>query len=238
MKLSLLLPALSLITQSNAFSFPPTPSSFTFLLKKQTKLGAGGFEYVDPQETFDQGVENPFKSPEFDLGNEVENEDGLKVDAARLLGPRLQGSNLYMIGMMGSGKSSVGDTLARRMVTYNFLDTYTVIESATGMTIPEIFKSEGEDEFRNIEAQVLDSLHSYGRCVIGTGGGIVCRLPNWSKLQTGIVIWLDVAPEVILKRIGQDPNRPLLQSDDDPLQTIKNLMESREGRYKQADVRI
>ena len=73
-------------------------------------LFAGGFEWEDPGESFDQGVENPFKNPE--LMKQMD--DGMKIDPARLLGPRLGGSNLYMIGMMGSGKSAVGDIVARR----------------------------------------------------------------------------------------------------------------------------
>jgi hypothetical protein len=74
-----------------------------------TVLKAGGFEWDDPTEEFDQGVDNPFKNPGLMNG-----EEGLKVDPARLLGPRLKGSNLFFIGMMGSGKSSVGDVVARR----------------------------------------------------------------------------------------------------------------------------
>jgi shikimate kinase len=72
-------------------------------------LHAGGFEWDDPTEAFDQGVENPFKNPGL-----MNSEEGLKIDPARLLGPRLNGANLYLIGMMGSGKSSVGDIVARR----------------------------------------------------------------------------------------------------------------------------
>merc|ERR1712071_506190 len=151
-------------------------------------------------------------------------EEGMKIDPARLLGPRLQGCNLYFIGMMGSGKTAVGDIVARRMGTYNFLDT------------DEIFESEGEEEFRNIEVQVLDSVHAHVRCVVSTGGGIVCRLMNRSKLQSGLVVWLDVKPEVIMKRI-EGTDRPLLQTED-PLKTMTDLLESRLSRYEQADVRI
>lgn len=75
-----------------------------------TTLFAGGFEWEDPGETFDQGVENPFKNPSLMQGEE----EGMKIDPARLLGPRLGGSNLYFIGMMGCGKSAVGDRVARR----------------------------------------------------------------------------------------------------------------------------
>jgi shikimate kinase len=192
---------------------------------------AGGFEWEDPTESFDQGVENPFKNPDLTKG-----EEGMQIDAFRLLGPRLNGANIYLIGMMGSGKTSVGDIVARRMGTYNFLDTDAIIERATGMTIPEIFEAEGEEGFRKVEAQILDSVHSYVRCVVSTGGGLVCRLENWSKLQTGIVIWLDVAPEVIMKRV-EGTDRPLLQTAD-PLQKLKDLLEERRERYSQADIRI
>ena len=122
------------------------------------------------------------------------------------------------------------------MGNYNFLDTDEIIEKATGATIPQIFESEGEDGFREVEGQILDSVHAYVRCVVSTGGGIVCRMQNWSKLQTGLVIWLDVDPEVIMKRI-EGTDRPLLQTDD-PLQTLKDLLEERKERYMQADVRI
>jgi hypothetical protein len=84
-------------------------------------LNAGGFEWEDPtDEANDQGVDNPFKNPE--LLNKIEegssDDDKKTIDPARLLGARLQGSNLYLIGMMGSGKSSVGDKLARRKLQY------------------------------------------------------------------------------------------------------------------------
>ena len=137
---------------------------------------------------------------------------------------------------MGSGKSAVREVLARRMNTYNFLDMDGIIERATGMSIPDIFKSEGEDAFRDVEAQVLDSVHAYVRCVISTGGGVVMRNMNWSKLQSGIVVYLKVEPEVIMKRI-EGTDRPLLQTED-PLQTLRELMESRKAKYEQADVHV
>jgi shikimate kinase len=122
------------------------------------------------------------------------------------------------------------------MGTYNFLDTDDIIEKAVGMSIPDIFKSEGEEAFREAEAQILDSVHAYVRCVVSTGGGIVCRMQNWSKLQTGIVVYLQVEPEVIMKRI-EGTDRPLLQTEN-PLETMKNLMDERKEKYEQADITI
>lgn len=122
------------------------------------------------------------------------------------------------------------------MGSYNFLDTDEIIEKATKISIPEIFAQEGEEAFREVEAQILDSVHAYVRCVISTGGGIVTRMQNWSKLQTGIVVWLDVDPEVIMKRI-EGTDRPLLQTED-PLQTMQDLLEERKSKYEQADIKI
>ena len=95
---------------------PSASSSPAILVQPSTSLSAGGFEWEDPTDQFDQGVENPFKNPEIlnaKDGSAGEGEEGMKIDPARLLGPRLQGSNLYFVGMMGSGKSAVGDIVAR-----------------------------------------------------------------------------------------------------------------------------
>ena len=185
------------------------------------RLYAGGFEWIDPTEEDnlnDPGVANPYKNPTL-ASSSTSTEDGettpsLVVDPARLLAPRLRGCNIYLIGMMGSGKSAVGDAIARRMGTYNFLDTDTILERAAGTTISQMFESSGEEEFRVAESQVLDAVHAHVRLVIGTGGGIVIRNQNWSKLRTGLVVYLRVEPHVIAGRLlngnGVDA-RPLLR---------------------------
>lgn len=200
-------------------------------------LFAGGFEWEDPTESLNTNyVENPYKNPSLLVQNDI----ALSIDPARLLSPRLQGSNLYFIGMMGSGKSTIAQIIARRMGSYVFLDTDDIIEKAVGKTINEIFQQDGEDEFRNVESQVLSSVYAYVRCVISTGGGIVCRRDNWSKLQTGIVVWLDVSPDVIIQRLQQQDGlqtRPLLQTEK-PLEKIQQILQDRIELYQNADVRI
>ena len=90
---------------------------------------AGGFEWEDPTESFDQGVDNPFKNPDL-----ISSEDGLKIDPARLLGPRLNGANLYFVGMMGCGKTAVGDIVARRESREAFSLFRLMVHSAKDMT--------------------------------------------------------------------------------------------------------
>ncbi|EED90459.1 predicted protein [Thalassiosira pseudonana CCMP1335] len=241
-------PRLLLLTALLGTSLSFTPSHHplhkvtTLPSTSTTVLSAGGFEWDDPNSDLaDPGVDNPFKNPTLldttssnDGDDDTNGTTTLKVDPARLLSPRLQGCNLYFIGMMGSGKSAVGDALARRMGTYNFLDTDVILERAAGMSIPKIFQTEGEEAFREAEAQVLDSVHAHVRCVVSTGGGMILRNQNWSKLQTGLVVYLKVEPEVIMKRI-EGTDRPLLQTED-PLETLRSLMEERRERYEQADV--
>lgn len=103
------------LTPTTAFTFLPTPvivrhHPTTVSPSSVVVLEAGGFEWEDPTEKFDQEVDNPFKK----TAEEDADNASMKIDPARLLGPRLQGSNVYFIGMMGSGKSAVGDTFAKR----------------------------------------------------------------------------------------------------------------------------
>jgi shikimate kinase len=149
----------------------------------------------------------------------------------------LRGVNLYLIGMMGSGKSSVGRILAERL-DYQFFDSDQLIEQVSKTSIAEIFAQEGEESFRTVETQVLAQLAPYPRLVISTGGGAVLKSENWSYLHHGIVVWLDVPPETLFARVSQDPTpRPLLQQAD-PLQTLKAIFQERQRYYAQADIRV
>lgn len=148
----------------------------------------------------------------------------------------LKGTNIYLIGMMGTGKTTVGRVLAQQL-GYQFFDTDAVIEQAAGQPITEIFAEQGEACFRDLETQVLSQLSAYKQLVIATGGGIVLRRENWSYLRHGIVVWLDAAVPVLQQRLEADTTRPLLRTSD--LSTrLSVLMEQRRSLYVQADVQV
>lgn len=148
----------------------------------------------------------------------------------------LQGTNLYLVGMMGSGKSTLGKQLAKRL-KYRFIDTDEVIEQATGHSISDIFAQQGEAVFRDIETQVLAQVSPYTRTVIATGGGMVIKQENWSYLQSGLVVWINVAVDELMKRLQRDTSRPLLQTND-LRGKLTALLEQRQARYGQADVTV
>ncbi|MFM7428065.1 MAG: shikimate kinase [Elainella sp.] len=158
-----------------------------------------------------------------------------KLDAGTV-SQQLRGINLYFVGMMGTGKSTVGQLVARSL-GYQFLDTDTVIEQVSGQSVSQIFASQGEPEFRQLETQVLAELSAYTRLVIATGGGIVSLTQNWSYLRHGLIIWLNVPVELIYSRLKKDTTRPLLQTAD-PLAKLQLLMQERRSLYAQADLEI
>ncbi len=158
------------------------------------------------------------------------------ADTAERVRDLLKGINLYLIGMMGSGKTTVGRELATKM-GYGFCDTDAVIEKVAGQPINDIFKSEGEEGFRELESKVLGELSAYTRLAIATGGGIVLRRQNWSYLQQGLVVWLDVPVEILLSRLAGDTTRPLLQVPD-PANELQTRLAQRQRLYAQADLHI
>ena len=159
------------------------------------------------------------------------------VDPVPSLRQRLGGRNLYLVGMMGSGKTSTGRPLAQRL-EYGFVDADAVIEQAAGCTIPEIFKRDGETGFRNLETQVLSAISQRHSLIVATGGGAVTRPENWGAMHQGIVIWLDVKQEQLLKRLEQDDTpRPLLR-EEDPAMILETLMTARRPMYSEADLTV
>ncbi|MCU0528469.1 MAG: shikimate kinase [Cyanobium sp. Prado107] len=153
------------------------------------------------------------------------------------LARRLQGLNVYLVGMMGAGKSAVGRPLADAL-GYRFVDADSVLEGAAGRSIPEIFASDGEDGFRQLETAVLGQVSAWHSLVVATGGGVVTRPENWGHLRQGVVVWLDAPAELLLERLRQDPSeRPLLRSSD-PEARLQALLNQRLPLYEQADLRI
>ena len=159
------------------------------------------------------------------------------VDSTPTLKQRLGGRSLYLIGMMGSGKTSTGRPLAERL-GYGFVDADAVIEQAAGCSISEIFQRDGEAEFRALEKQVLSSISQRHSLVVATGGGVVTQQENWGLLHSGIVIWLDVVQEQLLKRLQSDKTvRPLLQTAD-PEAALSDLLAERKALYAEADLTV
>lgn len=150
---------------------------------------------------------------------------------------RLHGLNLYLVGMMGAGKSAVGRPLARAL-GYRFIDADDALERTAGRSIPQIFAEDGEEGFRAMETAVLDQLAQWHSLVVATGGGVVTRPANWGHLHQGVVIWLDAPEGVLLQRLQADPTpRPLL-ADPDPVARLRHLLEQRRPLYAQADLQV
>ena len=158
-------------------------------------------------------------------------------DATLSLKQLLGGRSLYLVGMMGSGKTSTGRPLAEQL-GYGFVDADAVIEQAAGCSIPEIFERDGEEGFRALESQVLNAISQRHSLVVATGGGVVTQQENWGLLHSGIVIWLDVVPEQLMQRLRADSTvRPLLQTDD-PDAALNALLNQRRPLYAEADLTV
>lgn len=134
--------------------------------------------------------------------------------------------------MPGSGKSSVGRQLARRL-GLPFTDSDHVIEQRIGCSIRSFFEREGEAAFRDLEEVVIDELMQTQPGVIATGGGSVLRAANRERLRAGAqVIYLRSTPEEVFRRVRHDTNRPLLQVDD-PMQRLRALHAERDPLYRE-----
>lgn len=145
--------------------------------------------------------------------------------------------NIFLVGFMGAGKSTVGKILADK-TRYTFLDADKVIEEKAGTTITQIFAEHGEPYFRNLESESLEELADDSNQVIATGGGVVQRERNWQAIKnSGISIYLKASVETIWDRIKNDTSRPLLQVDD-PVETARELLNKRAEMYEKADIII
>ncbi len=153
------------------------------------------------------------------------------------LARRLEGLNIYLVGMMGAGKSAAGRPLAEAL-GYRFLDADTALEQVAGRTIPEVFASDGEAGFRALETAVLGQITGWHSLVVATGGGVVTQPENWGHLRQGLVVWLDAPADLLLERLSSDPTpRPLMQAADREAR-LHALLDQRRPLYGQADLRV
>jgi shikimate kinase len=142
-----------------------------------------------------------------------------------------QAGSIYLVGMMGAGKTTVGRTLARRL-KLRFVDSDHEIEARCGVKIPLIFEIEGEAGFRAREAQTLAELTRLEGIVLATGGGVVLAEQNRRLLaERGTVVYLRATPEHLYERVRQDKNRPLLATGD-PLERLRELYRERDPLYQ------
>lgn len=142
-------------------------------------------------------------------------------------------TNVYLIGMMGSGKSVTGRALAG-MLDAAFVDFDTEIEIKEGRTIPEIFTQSGEPYFRDVESAVLEDIAKKNHQVVATGGGVILRPENVKRMkETGTVVLLEASAKTLWQRLQYSKGRPLLNKPD-PFGALTQILSDRELLYEKA----
>lgn len=145
--------------------------------------------------------------------------------------------NIYLIGFMGVGKSAVGRSLARAM-RMQFIDSDWAIEQAAGKSIAKIFEEDGEEEFRRLEREFVESGHAESGLVVACGGGLPVQSGMSDLLkEKGVVVCLFAHPQTIMKRTIGNPKRPLLNVEN-PEKRIQALMEEREPVYMKTGIGV
>jgi shikimate kinase len=145
--------------------------------------------------------------------------------------------NLVLIGFMGTGKTVVGKTVARRMGR-PFVDIDDRIVEAAGMSINDIFQRHGEDLFRDIESEMIEKTSAAQGLVISTGGGSLLRPKNVENLKrTGVLVWLVASAEEIIRRVADDRHRPLLAVPD-RVKVVNELLARRMSSYRVCDITV
>ena len=169
--------------------------------------------------------------PETALSASTSSSQDAEISAA--LGTR----SVVLVGMMGAGKSTIGRRLSLRL-RLPFLDADTEIETAAGMSIPDIFEARGEPDFRDGEARVIARLLDSGPGVLATGGGAFMREETRNRIRDkAISIWLKADADIIMRRVKRRADRPLLQTAD-PEATVERLLNEREPIYQYADLTV
>lgn len=157
----------------------------------------------------------------------------------------LAGTSVYLVGMMGSGKSTVGKMLAN-ILKYCFFDTDKLIEEAAGKSVADIFEQDGEEEFRQAETDVLKELMPFRDLVVATGGGAVLRRENWGAMQQAVVVWLQGPPHLLATRVVAQGrgSRPLLAGGEEQdkhsatTEKLDGILSKRRELYRSADIHV
>ncbi len=145
---------------------------------------------------------------------------------------------IFLIGFMGSGKTTVGGLLARRL-DWGFADLDDLVVRAAGASVAEIFAREGEAGFRRRETEAVRAAAAGRRAVVATGGGAACREENLAlMLASGRVVALGVSPAEAVRRTGSRSGRPLLDGSADPLAAATALLGERQAFYARAHLRV
>jgi len=151
--------------------------------------------------------------------------------------------NIYLIGLSGTGKTRSGQLVAESL-GWPFVEMDGVIEDRSGKTIPDIFKDNGEEYFRDLESQILEEVAKRGGRIVSTGGGSPIRSQNRKTMNsTGLVIRLTATAQTLHKRLAVSAKRrgrsvrPLL-GNDAPIQKIEKMMIAREKAYSSADITL
>lgn len=155
---------------------------------------------------------------------------------------KLNGINLSLVGMMGSGKTTIGRELSQAL-QYQYVDTDDLFEQKAAMPIAQYFQLFGEQRFRDAETNVLQEIFDDGKSVvIATGGGVALKNENWNILRRGIVVFIDPPVSDILNRLSQFPEemqkRPLLRNSPNPLEKLQRLRIERISKYLEADIHV
>ncbi|XP_024529231.1 uncharacterized protein LOC9631288 isoform X1 [Selaginella moellendorffii] len=186
-----------------------------------------------------------FQSP---VIRKVHNDSALAIKGREVAGD-LSGTCLFLVGMMGCGKSTVAKDISEAL-SYEFQDSDKLVEKAIGATVAKIFSDSSEDKFRAAESEALNQLSETSNVVVATGGGAVVRDENWRYLKQGITIYLDVPVEALAQRVvaaGLE-KRPLLVAsgpDNSPgnaheqaLARLSKVYAERNKAYERADLKI
>ena len=197
----------------------------------QRELGDAGADIVSVD---DDEANSLIVVDDVDAGSGMSDAD-LAAEVRRNLG----GCSIWLVGMMGSGKSSVGRELAR-VLAYDFEDSDAVVERTKRRSVAEVIRAEGIEGFRAVEAETIAGLAGRTQLVLATGGGAVLRNQNWSKIHAGIVVYLRGDVGALARRVEAEgtAKRPLADGKEDVRTRLETLLRDRRTKYEEADAAV